>query len=103
MGEVAAQLADRVIVTSDNPRSEDPLGIIEAIRAGAGPQADWVVDRAQAIAMAIGEADANDVVVIAGKGHEPYQEVLGTRLPFSDAEQARAALSEWNRQRGEHA
>jgi UDP-N-acetylmuramoyl-L-alanyl-D-glutamate--2,6-diaminopimelate ligase len=102
MGEVARLLADRVIVTSDNPRSEDPLRIIEAIRAGAGPQADWLVDRARAIALAIGEADADDVVVIAGKGHEPYQEVRGTRLPFSDVEQARAALAQWNRQRGEH-
>ncbi|HRP97146.1 MAG TPA: UDP-N-acetylmuramoyl-L-alanyl-D-glutamate--2,6-diaminopimelate ligase [Rhodocyclaceae bacterium] len=103
MGEVARTHADLVIVTSDNPRSEEPLGIIEAIRGGAGPQAECVVDRAQAIALAIGQCGANDVVVIAGKGHEPYQEVMGTRLPFSDLEQARAALHAWNRQRGAYA
>ncbi|MFU2486000.1 UDP-N-acetylmuramoyl-L-alanyl-D-glutamate--2,6-diaminopimelate ligase [Thauera sp. WH-1] len=100
MGEVAQALADRVVITSDNPRSEDPLRIIEAVAAGAGPQAEKVVDRAQAIAIAIGEAAADDIVVIAGKGHEPYQEVLGQRVPFSDLEQARAALQAWH-QRGE--
>jgi UDP-N-acetylmuramoyl-L-alanyl-D-glutamate--2,6-diaminopimelate ligase len=95
MGEIARSLADRVVVTSDNPRSEDPLRIIEAIAAGAGPQAEQVVDRAQAIARAIGEAGPDDVVLIAGKGHEPYQEILGQRLPFSDLEQARLALRGW--------
>ncbi len=97
MGEVARQLADRVVITSDNPRSEDPLKIIDAVAAGAGTAAERVVDRAQAIAIAIGEAAADDVVVLAGKGHEPYQEVLGQRLPFSDLEQARLALQAWNR------
>lgn len=96
MGEVARQLADRVIVTSDNPRSEDPEKIIEAVLAGAGPTADRIVDRAEAIRVAIGEAGADDVVVLAGKGHEPYQEIHGQRLPFSDVEQARAALAAWN-------
>lgn len=100
MGDVARQLADRVIITSDNPRSEDPMKIIEAITQGAGSQAECVADRAQAIRMAIREAGADDVIVLAGKGHEPYQEVLGVRLPFSDVEQARAALVEWNRTRG---
>lgn len=95
MGEIARSLADRVVVTSDNPRSEDPLRIIEAVAAGAGPEAEQVVDRAQAIARAIGEAGPDDVVLIAGKGHEPYQEVLGQRLPFSDLEQARLALHGW--------
>ena len=95
MGEIARSLADRVVVTSDNPRSEDPLRIIEAIAAGAGPQAEQVVDRAQALARAIGEAGPDDVVLIAGKGHEPYQEILGQRLPFSDLEQARLALRGW--------
>ena len=95
MGEIARALADRVVVTSDNPRSEDPLRIIEAIAAGAGPVAEQVVDRAQAIARAIGEAGPDDVVLIAGKGHEPYQEILGQRLPFSDLEQARLALRGW--------
>ncbi len=100
MGEVASQLADLVVITSDNPRSEDPLKIIDMIAAGAGPQAERVVDRAQAIARAIGEATADDVVVVAGKGHEPYQEILGERLPFSDLEQARLALAAWNSTRG---
>jgi UDP-N-acetylmuramoyl-L-alanyl-D-glutamate--2,6-diaminopimelate ligase len=95
MGEIARALADRVVITSDNPRSEDPLRIIEAIAAGAGPVAEQVVDRAQAIARAIGEAGPDDVVLIAGKGHEPYQEILGQRLPFSDLEQARLALRGW--------
>lgn len=100
MGDVARQFADRVIVTSDNPRSEDPVRIVDAIMQGAGPQADRVIDRAQAIRIAVGEAAADDVIVLAGKGHEPYQEIMGVRLPFSDVEQARAALLEWNRVRG---
>ncbi|NMG54245.1 UDP-N-acetylmuramoyl-L-alanyl-D-glutamate--2,6-diaminopimelate ligase [Aromatoleum aromaticum] len=100
MGDVARALADRVIVTSDNPRSEDPLKIIDAIVRGAGPNAERIVDRAQAIRIAVGEAGANDVIVLAGKGHEPYQEVLGVRLPFSDVEQARLAVHAWNRSQG---
>ena len=96
MGEIATAIADRVVITSDNPRSEDPLRIIEAIAAGAGPEAECVVDRAQAIALAIGAAQADDVVLIAGKGHEPYQEILGERLPFSDLEQAKLALRAWH-------
>ncbi|NMF97843.1 UDP-N-acetylmuramoyl-L-alanyl-D-glutamate--2,6-diaminopimelate ligase [Aromatoleum toluolicum] len=100
MGEAARQLADRVIVTSDNPRSEDPEKIIDAIMQGAGPQAERVNDRAQAIRIAVGEAGTDDVVVLAGKGHEPYQEILGVRLPFSDVEQAQIALREWSRVRG---
>jgi len=100
MGEVARQLADRVVITSDNPRSEDPLKIIDMIAGGAGAQAERVVDRAQAIGLAIGEAGADDVIVVAGKGHEPYQEILGERLPFSDLEQARLALLQWATTRG---
>lgn len=96
MGEVGREFADRLIVTSDNPRSEDPATIIAAIAAGAGAAAECIPDRAEAIARAIAEAAADDVIVIAGKGHEPYQEVRGQRLPFSDLEQARAALKQWN-------
>ncbi|HRO35118.1 UDP-N-acetylmuramoyl-L-alanyl-D-glutamate--2,6-diaminopimelate ligase [Thauera sp.] len=96
MGEIASAIADRVVITSDNPRSEDPLRIIEAIAAGAGPTAECIADRAQAIARAVGEAQADDVVLIAGKGHEPYQEILGERLPFSDLEQAKRALAAWH-------
>jgi UDP-N-acetylmuramoyl-L-alanyl-D-glutamate--2,6-diaminopimelate ligase len=87
MGAVATRLADRVLVTSDNPRSEDPLKIIEQIGAGEGE-----VDRARAIEKMIGEAAPCDVVLIAGKGHEDYQEIAGRRLPFSDAAVARAAV-----------
>lgn len=101
MGEIARNLADRVVVTSDNPRSEDPLRIIDAIAAGAGAEAERIVDRAQAIERAIVEAGPDDVVLLAGKGHEPYQEVLGERLPFSDIEQARKALRAWHVKGGE--
>ncbi|WP_068636008.1 UDP-N-acetylmuramoyl-L-alanyl-D-glutamate--2,6-diaminopimelate ligase [Thauera butanivorans] len=96
MGEVARRLADRVIVTSDNPRTEDPQKILEAVAAGAGPAAECIVDRARAIGFAVAEAAADDVVVIAGKGHEPYQEIHGRRLPFSDLEQADLALRAWH-------
>lgn len=96
MGEAASQLADRVIITSDNPRSEDPHKIIEAVAAGAGPAAERIADRTQAIGRAVAEAAADDVVLIAGKGHEPYQEIHGQRLPFSDLEQANLALRAWH-------
>lgn len=101
MGAVAARQADRVWVTSDNPRNEDPLAIIKAIVAGitegsrdAAATTTWHVesDRAVAIAQAIDSADGCDVVLIAGKGHETYQETAGRRVPFSDAQQAKAAL-----------
>ena len=94
MGEVAAGLADRVIITSDNPRSEEALRIIADIAAGA-PLAEEEVDRPRAIAMAIAGASANDVVLLAGKGHEPYQEILGQRIPYSDLVEARKALAAW--------
>jgi UDP-N-acetylmuramoyl-L-alanyl-D-glutamate--2,6-diaminopimelate ligase len=92
MGEVAARLAAVVVLTSDNPRGEDPAAILAGIARGA-PQARIVPDRAQAIAATIAAADARDVVLIAGKGHEPYQEIAGRRLPFSDAQHAAAALA----------
>ena len=92
MGAVAAALADRVIVTSDNPRHEDPAAIIADILAGMPPGQTALTDRAEAIRTAVSEAAAGDVVLIAGKGHEDYQEVQGVRYPFSDVEVARAAL-----------
>lgn len=92
MGEIAARLADAVTITSDNPRSEDPQSIVEAIRVGA-PAADVIVDRAQAISRVIASAHPADVILIAGKGHEPYQEIKGVRRPFSDHAEARAALA----------
>ena len=94
MGEVASRLADRVLLTSDNPRGEDPLVIIEAIRSGMhGPAASTIEpDRATAIALAIGEAGPGDVVLIAGKGHEAVQIVGDDVVPFDDRDAARAAL-----------
>lgn len=96
MGRVASGLADAVIITSDNPRTEDPLGIIEQVRAGTtGAPASVSVepDRAVAIASAISAAGSGDIVVIAGKGHESHQEINGRLLEFSDAEAAREAVS----------
>jgi UDP-N-acetylmuramoyl-L-alanyl-D-glutamate--2,6-diaminopimelate ligase len=83
MGRVAGELADRVIVTSDNPRSEDPGAIIAEIVAGA-PGAEVEPDRAAAIELALAGADAGDVVVIAGKGHEQGQEIGDVVIPFDD-------------------
>lgn len=92
MGGVAEAGADRVMVTSDNPRSESPAEIIEAILGGM-VHAEVEPDRAQAIRRAIGEAADADVILLAGKGHEDYQEVGGQRLPFSDMAEAQAALN----------
>ncbi|HEX6733991.1 MAG TPA: UDP-N-acetylmuramoyl-L-alanyl-D-glutamate--2,6-diaminopimelate ligase [Azonexus sp.] len=91
MAEVASRIADRVLVTSDNPRSEEPAAIVADIVAGLA-HGEVEIDRAAAIRRAVGEADARDVVLLAGKGHEPYQEIAGIRHPFSDVEQAQAAL-----------
>ncbi len=92
MGSVAAERADTVVITSDNPRSEDPEAIIAAIAEGA-PDATRIVDRREAIDHAIGLAGPGDVVVIAGKGHETYQEIAGgVKLPFDDRKVAREAL-----------
>jgi UDP-N-acetylmuramoyl-L-alanyl-D-glutamate--2,6-diaminopimelate ligase len=92
MGEVATRLAHEAIVTSDNPRGEEPLAIIEQIVAGAHPNYHVEPDRALAIDRAVRAGRAGDVVLVAGKGHEAYQEIGGMRLPFSDVEVARAAL-----------
>jgi len=107
MGEVAGELADRVVVTSDNPRTEDPMKIIEEIESGMSSgkrvsAADFggqlggaycvVPNREEAIDVAIATSTGGEVVLIAGKGHEPYQ-ILGTeRVPFDDREKAREAL-----------
>jgi UDP-N-acetylmuramoyl-L-alanyl-D-glutamate--2,6-diaminopimelate ligase len=93
MGEIAKRLADRVIVTSDNPRSEDPQAIIDEILAGSGTEVEHLVDRREAIEQAIAGAQSGDVVVIAGKGHEQGQEFeAGRKVPFDDATVAREAL-----------
>jgi UDP-N-acetylmuramoyl-L-alanyl-D-glutamate--2,6-diaminopimelate ligase len=93
MGAIASRLADRVLVTSDNPRSEDPLAIIGDIRKGIQGAHEVEADRARAIENMISSSRKEDVVLIAGKGHETYQEIAGRRLKFSDEEQARAALA----------
>ncbi|HKA24720.1 MAG TPA: UDP-N-acetylmuramoyl-L-alanyl-D-glutamate--2,6-diaminopimelate ligase [Candidatus Eisenbacteria bacterium] len=96
MGEVASRLADRVVLTSDNPRSEDPLLILREIEAGlgAGGHAEVEIepDRRRAIERALAAAKAGDVVVLAGKGHETTQLSHGETVPFDDREEARAAL-----------
>jgi UDP-N-acetylmuramoyl-L-alanyl-D-glutamate--2,6-diaminopimelate ligase len=94
MGEVAGRLADRVILTSDNPRGEDPLAIIEAMREGVPADSDVAVepDRRLAIELAVGEARPGDVVVIAGKGHEATQIVGGRTIDHDDRRVAREAL-----------
>jgi UDP-N-acetylmuramoyl-L-alanyl-D-glutamate--2,6-diaminopimelate ligase len=93
MGEAARRLADRVLVTSDNPRSEQPEAIVDAIMEGAGPEAERETDRRRAIALAIDTAEPGDIVVIAGKGHEQGQEFEnGRKEPFDDVTEARAAL-----------
>lgn len=95
MGAIAERLADRAVITSDNPRHEVPGAILADIVAGlARPDEALVIeDRRSAIARAIAEAGARDVVVIAGKGHEDYQDVAGVKHPFSDIDEAQIALS----------
>ncbi|MDL2716684.1 MAG: UDP-N-acetylmuramoyl-L-alanyl-D-glutamate--2,6-diaminopimelate ligase [Acidobacteriota bacterium] len=98
MGRIAALLADEVVVTSDNPRSEDPERILREVRAGveaAGKTAHYVVDRREALAAAFRLARAGDVVLVAGKGHETEQIVGGLALPFDDRLVARALLEEY--------
>ena len=95
MGEAAARLADVVVLTSDNPRGEDPAAIIEEVRAGAGASRSLVVDpdRKAAVAAAVAAARPGDVVVVAGKGHETGQTAAGRTEPFDDREVARTALA----------
>jgi UDP-N-acetylmuramyl-tripeptide synthetase len=91
MGEVATHHADRVVLTSDNPRSEDQQAILDQIGVGA-PTAEIIVDRGEAIRRTLLSAHPAEVILIAGKGHESYQEIAGVRRPFSDATHARLAL-----------
>lgn len=95
MGPVAARLADFTVLTSDNPRDESPAAIIAEIAAGMPDEYMVIEDRAAAIAQAIATAHADDVVLIAGKGHETYQEIAGRRIPFDDAAIARECLQQW--------
>ena len=92
MSRAAAADADRVVLTSDNPRGEDPQRILIDLRDGLDREPHFIeVDRRRAIDRAVGEADGADVILLAGKGHEDYQEIAGQRRPFSDLAVARAA------------
>jgi UDP-N-acetylmuramoyl-L-alanyl-D-glutamate--2,6-diaminopimelate ligase len=93
MGEIATRLADVVIVTDDNPRSEEPAAIRAAILAAA-PGAIEIGDRREAIRTAVGMLHAGDTLIIAGKGHEEGQTIAGRTLPFSDHDEVGMALSE---------
>ncbi|MDY0007203.1 MAG: UDP-N-acetylmuramoyl-L-alanyl-D-glutamate--2,6-diaminopimelate ligase [Spongiibacteraceae bacterium] len=93
MGRIAEVMADRVVVTSDNPRGESPLSIIDEIVGGMSQPPLVEADRAKAIALAIAAAEPGDLVLIAGKGHETHQEITGRRYPFSDREQVITALA----------
>lgn len=99
MARLAEQGADLVCLTSDNPRDEDPLEILSQMRQGMRlPENAWVlVDRAQAIAQVIAQSRAEDVVLIAGKGHETYQEIQGVMHGFADVDHAELALHRWGR------
>jgi UDP-N-acetylmuramyl-tripeptide synthetase len=99
MGMVAARLSDVVVITSDNPRTEDPARIIDEVNRGAEPETRqggasvlMLVDRRKAILQAIDQAEPGDVVLVAGKGHEKFQEIEGESLPFDDVAVAREAL-----------
>lgn len=100
MGGIAEKWADEVIVTDDNPRTEAPAAIVTDILSGCHSDKVVVIhDRKQAIQTAIGQADCGDCIVVAGKGHEHYQEINGERLPFSDQQMVRQALMKWSEKR----
>jgi UDP-N-acetylmuramoyl-L-alanyl-D-glutamate--2,6-diaminopimelate ligase len=92
MAEAASRVADHVIVTSDNPRSEDPQAIAADIAPGVRVSNEILLDRRAAVARAVAMTRAGDVILLAGKGHEPYQDIAGVRHPYSDEDAARAAL-----------
>jgi UDP-N-acetylmuramoyl-L-alanyl-D-glutamate--2,6-diaminopimelate ligase len=94
MGAAVTSLADTAIVTSDNPRNEDPAHIVADILTGMPPGQTVMLDRRAAIRAAILDAGPEDIVVLAGKGHEDYQEVHGVKHPFSDFVEARLALAQ---------
>lgn len=93
MGEVASRHADHLIITSDNPRSEDPAVIVAQIAKGVRRKHEQIIDRREAVNKAIAEARRGDIVLVAGKGHEQYQEIRGVRRRYSDASVVRAALA----------
>ena len=87
MGEISGKIADYTIITSDNPRTEDPNKIVEQIEEGIKKtkgKYEVIVDRVEAIEKAIKMADKKDIIILAGKGHEPYQEINGVKHPFDE-------------------
>jgi UDP-N-acetylmuramyl tripeptide synthase len=94
MGRIASRLADEIVLTSDNPRSENPQAIIDDVLAGVQGPCVVIENRARAIRAAIDGAAPGDIVLVAGKGHEQYQEIAGVRHPYSDAAVVREALGE---------
>jgi UDP-N-acetylmuramoyl-L-alanyl-D-glutamate--2,6-diaminopimelate ligase len=101
MGHIASALSTKVIFTSDNPRSEDPETILKEIEKGVEPQnykkALTITDRAQAIKTACQMAQPNDIILIAGKGHETYQEIKGKRTDFDDFKIVQEFLNQLNK------
>jgi UDP-N-acetylmuramoyl-L-alanyl-D-glutamate--2,6-diaminopimelate ligase len=102
MGKVADQFADRIIITNDNPRFEQPEQIAEQILQGIDGDVTVELDRRRAISTSILQAEGQDIVLIAGKGHEDYQIVGDTRLPFSDQQEALIALEAAQASREHH-
>jgi UDP-N-acetylmuramoyl-L-alanyl-D-glutamate--2,6-diaminopimelate ligase len=92
MGKVASELADAVVVTSDNPRDEEPDAIIQDVLGGVKGEYAVEENREKAIAIAVESAEAGDIVLVAGKGHEDYQEIAGIKHHFSDVEQVKKVL-----------
>jgi len=101
MGAIAAELSDRLILTSDNPRNEDPQSILEQMWAGIGLHLQSKVlrlaDRKEAIRLAVSTASAGDIILVAGKGHETYQEIQGVKFDFDDLSQLQISFKEMNR------
>ena len=95
MARIACEKSDKVIITSDNPRTEDPEAIINDMKQGIDPAHNArvlvIVDRAEAIKTACALAEKEDIILVAGKGHEKYQEIKGEKLPFDDKELLAAA------------
>ena len=97
MGEISGRIADYTIITSDNPRTEDPAKIVKQIEEGikkTKSQYECIVDRTEAIKRAIKMANKNDIIVLAGKGHEPYQEINGKTYPFDERVIVREIIEE---------
>jgi UDP-N-acetylmuramoyl-L-alanyl-D-glutamate--2,6-diaminopimelate ligase len=96
MGRAASRLADRLVLTNDNPRHEEPLEILRQIQSGlaSGVSPNVIPERSEALAQALAQARPGDVVLVAGKGHEDYQEVGEERRPFSDRDWVRRLLAE---------